>query len=67
MIEIALRNPRNLDLAPVTVEVLADSGSLHLCIPQHVQNVSRRPGIFFPEPRKAFRELGKLSRRRFYT
>ena len=35
--EITLRNPRKPDLAPVTVPALADSGSLHLCIPQHIQ------------------------------
>jgi clan AA aspartic protease len=35
--EITLRNPRKPDLAPVTVAALADSGSLHLCIPEHVR------------------------------
>ena len=35
--EITLRNPRNPDLAPVKVGALADSGSLHLCIPEHVR------------------------------
>jgi clan AA aspartic protease len=35
--EITLRNPRRPDLAPVTVAALADSGALHLCIPQHLQ------------------------------
>jgi clan AA aspartic protease len=35
--KITLRNPRLPDLAPVTVEALADSGSLHLCIPDHVR------------------------------
>src|SRR5262245_53938750 len=34
---IVLRNPRRPDLQPVEVEVLADSGSVHLCIPQHLQ------------------------------
>lgn len=32
-----LKNPRLPDLAPVEVEVLADSGSVHLCIPEHVR------------------------------
>jgi clan AA aspartic protease len=32
-----LRNPRLTDLAPVTVDALADSGALHLCIPDHVR------------------------------
>ena len=35
--EIILRNPRRPELAPVTVEALADSGSVHLCIPDHVR------------------------------
>lgn len=32
-----LKNPRLPDLAPVEVDVLADSGSVHLCIPEHVR------------------------------
>jgi clan AA aspartic protease len=35
--DVTLRNPRKPELAPVKVAALADSGSLHLCIPQHVQ------------------------------
>lgn len=35
--DVTLRNPRKPDLAPVTVAALADSGSLHLCIPEHVR------------------------------
>ena len=35
--EITLRNPKNPNLAPVEVKALADSGSLHLCIPEHVR------------------------------
>ena len=31
------KNPRLSDLKPVEVEALADSGALHLCIPEHVQ------------------------------
>ncbi|MEW6365944.1 MAG: clan AA aspartic protease [Acidobacteriota bacterium] len=34
---LLLRNPRRADLEPVEVEALADSGALHLCIPEHVQ------------------------------
>ena len=32
-----LRNPRLPELAPVDVVALADSGAVHLCIPEHVQ------------------------------
>jgi clan AA aspartic protease len=33
---LTLRNPRYPDLEPVQVEALADSGSVHLCVPEHV-------------------------------
>jgi clan AA aspartic protease len=34
---IALRNPRLPDLSPVEVNALADTGAVHLCIPEHVR------------------------------
>ena len=34
---IKLINPRNPELEPVEVEALADTGAVHLCIPQHIQ------------------------------
>ncbi len=34
---LVLKNPRRPDLEPVEVDVLADSGAVHLCIPAHVQ------------------------------
>ena len=34
---LVLKNPRLPDLKPVEVEALADSGSTHLCIPEHIQ------------------------------
>lgn len=34
---LLLKNPRFPDLEPVDTEVLADSGALHLCIPEHVR------------------------------
>ena len=34
---VLLRNPRIPELAPVDVVALADSGAVHLCIPEHVQ------------------------------
>lgn len=34
---IQLRNARIPELAPVEVEALADSGAVHLCIPEHVR------------------------------
>ena len=34
---VLLNNPRLPELAPVDVVALADSGAVHLCIPEHVQ------------------------------
>jgi clan AA aspartic protease len=34
---LVLKNPRKPELQPVEVNALADSGSVHLCIPPHVQ------------------------------
>lgn len=34
---VSLRNPREPSLAPVEVQALADTGSVHLCIPEHVR------------------------------
>lgn len=33
---VRLDNPRRPDLAPIEVEALADTGAVHLCIPEHV-------------------------------
>ena len=34
--DIKLINPKNMNLAPLEVRAMADSGALHLCIPEHV-------------------------------
>ncbi|PZN86267.1 MAG: clan AA aspartic protease [Candidatus Methylumidiphilus alinenensis] len=34
---IQLINPRNRELEPVEVDALADTGAVHLCIPQQLQ------------------------------
>ena len=33
---ITLKNPRQPDLRPVEAKALADTGALHLCIPEHL-------------------------------
>jgi clan AA aspartic protease len=33
---VKLANPRLPELAPVEVDALADTGSVHLCIPEHI-------------------------------
>ena len=35
--KIKLKNSRKPDLEPVEVDALADTGSVHLCIPEHVR------------------------------
>jgi clan AA aspartic protease len=35
--KVVLSNPRKPELQPLEVEALADSGSVHLCLPAHVQ------------------------------
>lgn len=35
--EIQLRNPSKSDLQPIKVKALADSGAVHLCIPEHIK------------------------------
>lgn len=34
---LILKNPRQPDLAAVEVDALDDTGSVHLCIPEHVR------------------------------
>ncbi len=36
-VNIQLKNPRLPELEPVIVDALADTGSVHLCIPTHIQ------------------------------
>ena len=35
--KVQLRNPRLPELEAVEIDALADTGALHLCIPQHIQ------------------------------
>ena len=35
--KVSLKNPRKPELQPVEVDALADTGSVHLCLPAHVQ------------------------------
>ena len=37
MARVVLENPRDPGLAPIEVEALADTGAVHLCIPDHVR------------------------------
>ena len=33
---LSLRNPRYPDLSPLEAQALADTGAVHLCVPEHV-------------------------------
>ena len=33
---LTLRNPRFPDLSPIEAQALADTGSVHLCVPEHI-------------------------------
>jgi clan AA aspartic protease len=35
-VNIALANPSNMELKPISVIALADTGAYHLCLPEHV-------------------------------
>jgi clan AA aspartic protease len=35
--ELILKNPRDNKIQPVSVSALVDSGSVHLCIPEHIR------------------------------
>lgn len=35
--KIQLKNPVNPNLSPIEVEALADTGAVHLCIPEPIQ------------------------------
>jgi len=35
--KVLLKNPRLPELEPVEVDAMADSGSVHLCIPEHIR------------------------------
>ena len=39
--KLAIKNPRKLDLQPVEVDALADSGAVHLCITEQVRDKLR--------------------------
>ena len=35
--KIILKNPRKNNVKPIEIEALADSGAVHLCIPEHIR------------------------------
>jgi clan AA aspartic protease len=65
-VKISLRNPRRPDLAPVDTEALADSGSVHLCIPEHVriqlelEEISKKEATLADDSRKLVPYVGPI-------
>jgi clan AA aspartic protease len=43
---ISLRNPRRPELDAVSIPALADTGALHLCIPQHIATQLRLDSLY---------------------
>ena len=35
--KVTLKNPKKPELQPVEVDALADTGAIHLCIPEHIK------------------------------
>jgi clan AA aspartic protease len=64
--DVTLRNPRKPDLAPVQVAALADSGSLHLCIPEHVriqlelEEIDKKEATLADDSRRLFPYVGPI-------
>ena len=54
---VQLSNPRAPQLEPLDVEALADTGAVHLCIPEHVQHQLRLEEL---EPREVTLADGSL-------
>ncbi|MBI4516780.1 MAG: clan AA aspartic protease [Deltaproteobacteria bacterium] len=61
-----LRNPRRPELAPVRAEALADSGALHLCIPEDVriqlelEEIDKKEAPFADASRKLVPYVGPI-------
>lgn len=64
--KLILKNPRRPDLQPVEVEALADTGSVHLCLPAHVQiqlgleEIDRKEATFADGSRKLAPYVGPV-------
>ena len=64
---VKLANPRLPELAPVEVDALADTGSVHLCIPEHIaiqlslEEVDRREVTLADGSRQTVPYMGPIS------
>jgi clan AA aspartic protease len=64
--KISLRNPRKPELAPVEADALADSGSVHLCIPDHIrlqlelEEIGKKEATLADDSRKLVSYVGPI-------
>jgi clan AA aspartic protease len=64
---ITLANPRRPELVPVEVDALADTGAVHLCIPEHIaiqlalDEFDRREVVIADGSRRTVPYVGPLS------
>ena len=64
---IRLANPRLPDLSPVEVDALADSGAVHLCLPEHIvlqlqlEEHEKREATFADGSRRLISYVGPVS------
>jgi len=63
---LVLENPKKPDVGPIEVEALADSGAVHLCIPEHIkiqlklQEIDRKEVILADGGRKVVPYVGPI-------
>ena len=64
--KLILSNPKKTDLKPIEVQALADTGALHLCIPEHIaiqlslEELERREVIIADGSKKSVAYVGPL-------
>jgi clan AA aspartic protease len=64
---VTLANPRLPDLTPIEVDALADTGSVHLCIPEHIavqlslEEFDKREVVLADGRRRVLSYVGPLS------
>lgn len=66
---VELRNPRRRDLEPIEIEAMADTGSMHLCIPASIQDaleleaLEERPVVLADGTRRSVPYVGPIELR----
>ena len=63
---LSLRNPRYPELTPIETQALADTGAVHLCVPEHValqlrlEEYDRKEVVIADGPRRVAPYMGPL-------